>query len=186
MYDHGGKKHSRDIAHSKAATREAERRSADRHSFTASAEVVELGSGARFSTRTTDLGPGGCFVETMVPFPVGAQVKVAVRKDKTQFDTCGTVVYSQHGLGMGIAFDALDSSQRAALDEWLMELTGARKVATREVAQASQTSHNVARHSVAGHTSNNSAAVARLVRLMIEKRIITDAEGSSVLLDPVL
>ena len=183
MYDHGSKKHSRDTTLTKAATREAERRSADRHCFTASAEVVELGSGARFSTRTTDLGPGGCFVDTMVPFPVGAQVKVAVRKDKTEFDTRGTVVYSQHGLGMGIAFDALDSSQRAALDEWLLELTGARKVATREVAQAS---HNVARHTSTSHSGDNSAAVVRLVRLMIGKGIITEAEGSSVLFDPVL
>lgn len=183
MYDHGSKKHSRDTTLTKAATREAERRTADRHSFTASAEVVELGSGARFSTRTTDLGPGGCFVDTMVPFPVGAQVKVAVRKDQTQFDTCGTVVYSQHGLGMGIAFDALDSSQRAALDDWLMELTGARKVAVRAVVQTPQ---DVARYKTAGHPGDNSAAVVRLVRLMIGKGIITEAEGSSVLFDPVL
>jgi len=182
MYDHGNKKHpTRDTTLTKSATREAERRSADRHSFTASAEVVELGSGARFSTRTTDLGPGGCFVDTMVPFPVGAQVKVAVHKDKTQFDTCGTVVYSQHGLGMGIAFDALDASQRAALDDWLLELTGARKVAVREVAHAPHAPHNVARHG-----PDSSATVVRLVRLMIEKRIITEAEGSLVLIDPVL
>jgi PilZ domain-containing protein len=181
MYDHGNKKHPHSTTLTKSATREAERRSADRHSFTASAEVVELASGARFSTRTTDLGPGGCFVDTMVPFPVGAQVKVAVTKDQTQFDTCGTVVYSQHGLGMGIAFDALDASQRAALDDWLMELTGARKVAVREVAHAPQASHGAARYG-----TDSSAAVARLVRLMVGKRIITEAEGSSVLLDPVL
>lgn len=183
MYDHGDKKHSRDTMLGKAATREAERRSADRHSFTASAEVVELASGARFSTRTTDLGPGGCFVDTMVPFPVGAHVKVAVRKDKTQFDTRGTVVYSQHGLGMGIAFDALDSSQRAALDDWLMELTGARKVAA---SQAVPASHSVGRLATTSHSADNSAAVVRLVRLMIGKGIITEAEGSSVLFDPVL
>lgn len=181
MYDHGNKKHPRDTTRTKAATREAERRSADRHSFTASAEVVELGSGARFSTRTTDLGPGGCFVDTMVPFPVGAHVKVAVRKDQNQFDTQGTVVYSQHGLGMGIAFDELDASQRAALDDWLLELTGARKVAVREAVQAPQASHNVSRHG-----TDNSAAVVRLVRLMIGRGIITEAEGSSVLFDPVL
>jgi PilZ domain len=178
MYDHGNKKHSRDTTGGKAATSEGERRNADRHSFTASAEVIELGSGARFSTRTTDLGPGGCFVDTMVPFPVGAQVKVAVRKDETQFDTRGTVVYSQHGLGMGIAFDALDATQRAALDNWLMELTGARKVASREVVQAAREG--------ATPMAGNSAALVRLVRLMIGKGILTEAEGSSVLFDPVL
>ncbi len=178
MYDHGNKKHSRDTTGGKAATTEVERRIADRHSFTASAEVIELGSGARFSTRTTDLGPGGCFVDTMVPFPIGAQVKVVVRKNETQFDTRGTVVYSQHGLGMGIAFDALDAIQRAALDNWLMELTGARKVASREVVQTARDG--------AGPAAGNSAALVRLVRLMIGKGILTEAEGSSILFDPVL
>ena len=178
MYDHGNKKHPRDTTGGKSATSEGERRNADRHSFTASAEVIELGSGARFSTRTTDLGPGGCFVDTMVPFPVGAQVKVAVRKGETQFDTRGTVVYSQHGLGMGIAFDALDAFQRAALDDWLTELTVGRKVASREIAQPSREE--------ASHAPGNSAALVRLVRLMIGKGILTEAEGSSVLFDPVL
>lgn len=180
MYDHGNKKHPH-TTHTKATTGEAERRSADRHSFTASAEVIEIGSGARFSTRTTDLGPGGCFVDTMVPFPVGAQVKVAVRKNETEFNTLGTVVYSQHGLGMGIAFDALNPSQRTALDNWLMELTGARKVASREV--ASHASHDASRHTA---TASHSTAVVRLVRLMIGKGIITEAEGASILFDPVL
>src|SRR5579862_6088675 len=160
-----------------AATHD-ERRGAPRHLFTASAEVVDRSTGARFSTRTTDLGPGGCFVDTMVPFPVGAQVKVTVRKGETQFDTRGTVVYSQHGLGMGIAFDALDATQRGALDNWLMELTGTRKVASREVVQAAR--------DTTGPGASNSAALVRLVRLMIGKGILTEAEGSSILFDPVL
>jgi len=101
MYDHGQKKYSRDdLSGKSASTGEADRRNADRHVFTASAEVVELSSGARFSTRTTDLGPGGCFVDTMLPFPVGAKVRVNVQKGKTQFETGGVVVYSQTGLGM--------------------------------------------------------------------------------------
>jgi hypothetical protein len=98
MYDHGQKSGSRGKA---VGTADSDRRNTDRHSFTASAEVVELSSGAKFSARTTDLGPGGCFVDTMVPFPVGANVRVNVRKGKTQFDTPGMVVYSQAGLGWG-------------------------------------------------------------------------------------
>ena len=86
MYDHGQEKYARDDATAKpTSTGEADRRNADRHVFTASAEVIEVGSGARFSTRTTDLGPGGCFVDTMLPFPVGAKVRVIVEKGKTRF-----------------------------------------------------------------------------------------------------
>src|SRR5579863_7261870 len=126
MYDDGTKGQS----HGKpASTSEADRRNTDRHAFTASAEVVELSSGAKFSTRTTDLGPGGCFVDTMVPFPVGANVRVHVRKGKTQFETGGVVVYSQTGLGMGIAFSEMDESQRSALDLWFAELTGEKQAA---------------------------------------------------------
>ena len=81
------------------AVQEAERRIAERHMFTAGAEVVELNSGARFSTRTTDLGPGGCFVDTTVPFPIGSNVRITLNKGTKAFATPGTVVYSQHGFG---------------------------------------------------------------------------------------
>ena len=178
MYDHGSKRSSSHKPGGKSATGEIERRGADRHVFTAAAEVVDISSGARFSTRTTDLGPGGCFVDTLIPFPVGTKVQVSVRKRETQFDTPGTVVYSQHGLGMGIAFQALDSRQREALDTWLAELSGVRKIAFREIVNASPNG--------ADHTRDNSAAIARLIRLMIGKGILTEAEGSSVLLDPVI
>jgi hypothetical protein len=175
MYDHGQKTLSQDKS---AGTGEAERRSNDRHAITASAEVVDLGSGAKFSTRTTDLGPGGCFVDTMVPFPVGANVRVIVHKGKTQFESGGIVVYSQAGLGMGIAFNTMEPQQREALDTWLTELTGGR-----------QTSHHDSAHTAnkggdgrgADHTS-----LVRLIRLMIGKGILTEAEGASVLIEPVL
>src|SRR5579863_6354588 len=109
MYDHG---HKSQHPGKSAGAGEADRRNTDRHPFTASAEVVELGSGAKFSTRTTDLGPGGCFVDTMVPFPVGANVRVIVHKGKTNFETGGVVVYSQAGLGMGIAFENMEPRER--------------------------------------------------------------------------
>lgn len=179
MYEDGPKKNSLEQMGGKpASTKETDRRGADRHIFTASAEVVELSSGARFSTRTTDLGPGGCFVDTLVPFPVGAKVHVSVRKGKTQFETGGVVVYSQPGLGMGIEFDALAPSQRLALDRWLRELTGGRIVANSEAAPAARGSVQTG--------SPDHAALVRLVQLMISKGILTAAEGASVLYDPVL
>jgi hypothetical protein len=175
MYDHGQKTQSQGKS---TGTGEAERRNNDRHAFTASAEVVELGSGAKFSTRTTDLGPGGCFVDTMVPFPVGANVRVTVHKGKTQFETGGVVVYSQAGLGMGIAFETMEPQQRHALDTWLTELTGERKA-----------SHNDSPYAVnkSGEPrGTDHASLVRLVQLMIGKGILTEAEGASVLIDPLL
>jgi len=173
MYEHGAKRNSR------GAIAQEDRRNADRHMFTASAEVVELSSGARFSTRTTDLGPGGCFVDTMLPFPVGAKVRVSVRKGQTTFETGGVVVYSQTGLGMGIAFSGMEPQQRDALDTWLGELTG-----MKQAAAPLSPPRNF--HAPAPAKAQSSATVARLVHLMITKGLITEAEGASILHDPLL
>src|SRR6202044_3029628 len=158
------------------AVQEAERRIAERHMFTAGAEVIELKSGARFSTRTTDLGPGGCFVDTTVPFPIGSIVRVTLNKGKTAFKTAGTVVYSQHGLGMGIAFSELDAEKRSELADWIAGVTSERQ-AGHEVARAPKDSNT--------QQGREFVALVRLVRLMIGKGILTEAEGSSVLHDPV-
>ncbi|HKV05618.1 MAG TPA: PilZ domain-containing protein [Candidatus Acidoferrales bacterium] len=177
MHDQGRKNYSAENSSgNQSATGEAERRNADRHTFTASAEVIELSSGARFATRTTDLGPGGCFVDTLLPFPVGATVRVSVVKGKTKFETGGVVVYSQTGLGMGIAFDALLPQQRQALDAWLAELTGGRQLSYRVAA-----AHGEETLAATG----DRAALVRLVQLMISKGILTHAEGASILHDPV-
>jgi len=178
MYENGSKKNPRDVESGKS-TAAAERRNADRHIFTASAEVVELGSGARFSTRTTDLGPGGCFVDTMLPFPVGAKVRVTVRKGQSNLETGGVVVYSQTGLGMGIAFGDMVPSQRQALDAWIADLTGEKQ------SQAQESSYFAARPE-SGLRPSDKTAFVRLIRLMISKGILTEAEGASVLIDPVL
>jgi hypothetical protein len=178
MYDHDAKKKSNSTSNSSVASvKEAERRGADRHTVTASAEVVELSSGARFSTRTTDLGPGGCFVDTMTPFPVGAKVRVSIRKGETNFQTGGTVVYSQAGLGMGIAFAELNPSQRTALEDWLADLTGGK-----------QHFHEPAKGFAGAGPGRigDRTALVRLVQLMIGKGLLTEAEGASVLMDPLL
>jgi PilZ domain len=178
MYEQDSKRIAQNTYSSSSTTaNDTERRSTDRQMFTASADVIELVSGARFSTRTTDLGPGGCFVDTTVPFPVGSKLRITLHKGKMNFETAGTVVYSQTGLGMGIAFDDLDKSQRAALEEWLAGLIG------------ENPGPSGAPHSPKGspsHQSEERAALIRLVRLMIGKSILTEAEGTSVLHDPVL
>ncbi len=158
---------------------ETERRIAERHMFTASAEVIELVSGARFCTRTTDLGPGGCFVDTTVPFPVGSKLRIALQKGKNTFQTAGAVVYSQVGLGMGIAFEDHDAEQRLALAEWLADITGDRQI-VQEMARMPQTTAADPLH------GSERATLVRLVRLMIGKGILTEAEGTSVLHEPVL
>jgi PilZ domain-containing protein len=179
MHEHGIKKHAHETTsgHS-ASVNEAERRGTERHTFTAGVDVVELASGARVSTRTTDLGPGGCFVDTTNPYAVGSKLRLKLHKGKSQFETTGTVVYSQHGLGMGVAFDDLDVAQQIALAQWLSDVTGER-IAPLDPARVPK------RASDFQHRAE-SPALVRLVRLLIGKGLLTEAEGTSILHDPLL
>jgi len=55
MHEHGHKKPSHSSSDNfTSSVKDAERRGTERHTFTASAEVVEITSGARFAGRTTD------------------------------------------------------------------------------------------------------------------------------------
>jgi hypothetical protein len=160
-----------------AAAKETERRNGDRQTFTAAAEVVDLGSGARFSTRTTDLSSGGCFVDTIVPFPVDSKVRVSIRREKVQFEAGGTVVYSQAGLGMGIAFNELRRGQQNILEQWLND---SNRISQQAVVESSAPAERPAVSVGSDH-----AAFVRLVRLMIIKGILSEAEGTAIFNDPV-
>lgn len=173
------KHHSHHKAGTEAGVKDSERRGGDRVQLVVTAEVVEFSSGARFSTRTTDLGPGGCFVDTTVPFPVGTQVQVRLKHGANAFETVGNVVYSQTGLGMGISFTGLSPERREALELWLTELLG-------EPPSPRDAPHDFSQPPKTGlHRGAEHAALARLVQFLVAKRILTEAEAASVLHDPV-
>lgn len=158
-------------------TAEAERRNAIRYQLTVSAEVVELTSGTRFSTRTTDLGPGGCFVDTLMPLPIGSDVNIRLHKDNMSIEAAGTVTFSQAGLGMGIAFGEMPPERQSAFDAWLSELT--------MIPPASFETHRSVPQAVRAR-GNGSALTQRLIRLLVKRNLITEAEATALLEDPLL
>jgi hypothetical protein len=162
----------------KSHSLEMERRDGGRHCFTASAEVVDLSSGARFSARTSDLGQGGCYVDSLVPFPTGSKVHVKISCGKNKLESSGIVVYSHYGLGMGVAFDPLEAVQKESLDHWIAEATGERPANHTDAARSLNSAHIMSR--------DEHAMLTRLVQLLIGKRILTAAEGDSVLQDVVM
>ena len=168
---------SKTILPLETSTAEAERRSAIRYQLTVSADVVELTSGTRFSTRTTDLGPGGCFVDTLMPLPIGSDVNIKLHKDNMSIEASGTVTFSQAGLGMGIAFGEMPPERQMAFDAWLAELT--------MIAPASFETH---RHTPrASHGRGISSALTHLlIRLLVKRKLITEAEATALLEDPLL
>ncbi|HTV59124.1 MAG TPA: PilZ domain-containing protein [Verrucomicrobiae bacterium] len=175
-YDSKNQAQARGLGKS-AAVKEAERRTSDRQLFAATAEVIEEVTGARFSTRTMDLSPGGCFIDTTNPLPVGTRVHVKVSRGKADFRTNGTVVYSQIGMGMGIAFLDLTEGQQEELQAWLTAQSTEKPLANCET---------TSKKAPEGQDAKAVRALTRLLRILVMKGILTEAEASSVMHDPVL
>jgi c-di-GMP-binding flagellar brake protein YcgR len=98
-----------------------ERRTAPRIAMVLSAEVVELPRGAKLSARTADISRTGCYIDTLNPIPAGSQVRIRITHHDEVFEAVGRVVYLSQGLGMGIAFLAVEAEQQAKLERWLAE-----------------------------------------------------------------
>jgi len=57
---------------------------------------------------STDIGGCGCYVETMVPLHINAEVTITFWVDSEKIQTTGVVRASDPGVGMGIEFTALE------------------------------------------------------------------------------
>ena len=94
-----------------------------RHAFSASAEAVHLQADTRLSGRVSDISRGECYVDTINPFPVDADVKIWIVKDNLSFGAMGRVLYVSTGFGMGLAFTKIEPDKLAILNGWLAELS---------------------------------------------------------------
>jgi hypothetical protein len=104
----------------KQATRK--QRAVRRCAFVASSEVTDTHSGTRLSARTSELGLGGCYVDSLNPFPAGTEVLLRILRDQGVFETNAKVVYCDPKFGMGLAFTRTAPGQRSILEDWLAEL----------------------------------------------------------------
>ena len=111
-----------DVASPAAGSSSTERRAGPRYPFIATAEVTELATGAKLSARSAELGLGGCYIDTLNPFPAGTRVRLRLVTDKGTFETSGRVVYDQSVFGMGLAFTDVAPEQRAVLERWYADL----------------------------------------------------------------
>ena len=96
---------------------------APRFPLIASAEVLEVPTETKLNARTSDLSRGGCYLDTMNPFPVGTDVRVQIVHGDITFEAVGKVIHAQTNMGMGIAFLQIDPKSQAILEQWLQELS---------------------------------------------------------------
>ncbi len=93
-----------------------------RFPFTASAEIVELSSGAELKGRTGDLSRKGFYLDTITSLPAGAEVIVTIRSGGVSLVVRGTVVFCEPNLGMGVRVDDITPQDQEILESWLAEL----------------------------------------------------------------
>jgi hypothetical protein len=95
-----------------------------RYPFYASAEILEVETQTRMSTRTSELSRYGCYLDMLNPLPLGTAVKIHILYNQQTFGTSGRVIYSQRNMGMGVAFNDVEAPQEQTLEKWLSHLRG--------------------------------------------------------------
>jgi hypothetical protein len=101
-----------------------ERRKSLRFPLTASVEATESTSGVRIVGRTSDLSLGGCYIDSISPFPVGTIATIRIMRGNETFEAQTKVVYSQMGMGMGMSFISAEPKQVRVFQRWVLEISG--------------------------------------------------------------
>ena len=75
------------------------------------------GVGSHMRTQTADISGRGCYVETMLPLPVGRVLSIHLWLDAQKVDTPAVVRSCDGGVGMGIEFTGLDEATQERLQQ---------------------------------------------------------------------
>ncbi len=79
----------------------------------------ERGSGAAMKTHAADISGRGCYVETLVPLPLGTPLSITFWIDSDKIVTSAMVRSSDPGVGMGIEFTGLNEQTKERLQKYL-------------------------------------------------------------------
>ena len=75
----------------------------------------ERGGGMHMRTNAADINGCGCYVETMLPFPVGKALDITFWLDSERITSSAIVRACDGGVGMGIEFTGLDEKTQERL-----------------------------------------------------------------------
>ena len=102
-----------------ATLRQIEKRSHFRNTVSIQVETVALETGTTAVGTVSDLGFGGCFVETKRPFHAGMRVGVRFSSEGRSFRCRALITHAEDGLGMGLVFTEADPTETASVLEWV-------------------------------------------------------------------
>ncbi len=159
-----------------AVSSPAERRRNLRFQFSATVEAIETKSGTKIVGRTSDLGLGGCYVDTLSPFPVGTEAKIRILKENESFEAQVRVVYSLIGMGMGLAFVSAQPKQVRLFQKWLLEISG------QSVPSEDTPSPEVSETEPVEETPTfKNFILSDLIMILMKKNVLTEPEGKALL-----
>jgi hypothetical protein len=153
--------------------RQSERRRHLRFPFTASVEATEPQSHAKLRGRTSDLGLGGCYVDTISPFAVGTVIKIRLTKENVTFEADAKVVFSQ--IGMGITFISAEPQQLRIFQTWLAELAG------ESLPEHEQLKEAEADVVIQNSTKKQDYVLSELLISIMRKGVLDEVEGKAML-----
>ena len=154
-----------------------ERRKDVRFSVSASAEMLELSTRTRLTGRASDLGPGGCYIDTVSPFPIGASLMLTLTSENRSVQAKVNVVYARTGMGMGLAFAEMTAKQKENLTAWLRELNGEAPQSPASEPNMPYIQETITEEPKAqAEDTGLLGALAELISLLRVKRILSDSE----------
>jgi len=151
---------------------EGERRVAERFTFSAVAEIMNVGSPIRVNARVSDISRSGCYLDAINVFAQGTKIRLTICHGDQQFDTAATVVYSMPDMGMGITFDSVEPEMSAVLERWIAEVKG-------EIEPLGD--HQTLNRMMSNYSRVERDVLSRLIALMIRKSILARDEGADLL-----
>lgn len=161
-----------------------ERRVQTRFPFTASADVYELRSQTRLNGRCSDLSVGGCYIDTLSPFPVGAVVRVRLVRDSRAFESAAVITYAHTSMGMGLSFTGMKREDQEVLRSWIADLSGEQPPELAVSLEAPAPPAPPPAGNQTETTDTNASLqpiVYELITLLMRKKLITENEGALLL-----
>jgi hypothetical protein len=101
-----------------------DKREVPRYTFIADVTVTDVANDTRMSGRISEISRKGCYVDLLNPLPVGTSLQLKITRDRGVFMTPARIIYTQPGMGMGVAFVDISADQLKTLDTWLAEING--------------------------------------------------------------
>jgi hypothetical protein len=169
-----------------AAASSAERRRNLRFPFTATVEAIEAKTGTKVTGRTSDLSLGGCYVDTLSPFPVGTEARVRILRENETFEAQVKVIYSSIGMGMGLAFVSAQPKQVRLFQRWLLEISGQPALEPEDSSPAA-TASGAGIESESGPAASEktqtikNVVLSDLIMTLMQKKVLTQGEGKDLL-----